>query len=140
EKMDGTPGVQLVRSSCLLENPAVGGPADSPAFLNAAAELFTTLSPRALLNRLLEIERELGRSRTEKWGPRILDLDLLLYGDDIVDEPSLTIPHPLLHQRRFVLGPLAEIAPRLMHPLLQRTIKQLLASLPAGKPDDSAKK
>ena len=95
------------RVSSLLENPAVGGPKDSPPFLNAAAEIETTLSPIELLHRLLEIEKSLGRVRREKWEPRLIDLDLLLYGDQIIDTPELKIPHPLMHQRKFVLQGIA---------------------------------
>src|SRR3954465_7033169 len=83
EKLGRTPGIEVGKVSALIENPAVGGPADSPAFLNGAAELETTLSAAALLERLLEIEREVGRVRREKWGPRPIDLDLLLYDNAI---------------------------------------------------------
>jgi 2-amino-4-hydroxy-6-hydroxymethyldihydropteridine diphosphokinase len=90
---------------------------DQPRFLNAVAELETDLSPRALLDRLLEIERELGRTRDgPRWGPRTIDLDLLLYDDERLDEPGLTVPHPRLHERRFVLEPLAELDPGLEVP------------------------
>ena len=125
EKLRQTPQVKLTKVSALIENPAVGGPPDSPPFLNAAAEISTSLSARAILDRLLEIEREIGRVRREKWGPRSIDLDLLLFGDQVIDEPGLTVPHPLMQQRRFVLEPLAQIAPAALHPLLKRTITQL---------------
>jgi 2-amino-4-hydroxy-6-hydroxymethyldihydropteridine diphosphokinase len=127
-----TPGVEVVRVSSALENPAVGGPEDSPAFLNAAAEVRITLSAHALLRRLLEIEREMGRERRVKWEPRIIDLDLLLYGDHILSSQELIVPHPLMHERRFVLEPLAEIAPEVVHPTLQMTVKGLLENL-AGR-------
>ena len=84
EQLRAIDGVSVTKVSPLMENPAVGGPAESPAFLNAVAEIQTTLSPRELLNRLLEVERNLGRTRREKWGPRIIDLDLILYGDQII--------------------------------------------------------
>jgi 2-amino-4-hydroxy-6-hydroxymethyldihydropteridine diphosphokinase len=129
EKLGQTPGVTVSQVSTLMENPAVGGPVDSPPFLNAAAELETSLSAPALLARLLEIEREIGRIRREKWGPRPIDLDLLLYDDIASQEPGLTLPHPLMHQRRFVLEPLAQIAPGADHPLLKRTIRDLHADL-----------
>ncbi|MEA2710846.1 MAG: hypothetical protein QOF78_3447 [Phycisphaerales bacterium] len=125
DRLRATPGVRVTKVSSLLENPAVGGPADSPPFLNAAAEIETTLAPRALLDALLDIERQLGRERREKWGPRTIDLDLLLYGEQILDEPHLKIPHPLLHERRFVLDPLKELAPRAFHPILKKRIADL---------------
>ena len=105
-----TPGVRVTKVSAFLENPAVGGPADSPDFLNAVAEVQTRLSPIELLHRLLEIERALGRERVEKWGPRTIDLDLLIHGNEAMKTSELTLPHPRLHERRFVLSPLAEIA------------------------------
>ena len=90
---------------------------DQPRFLNAAAELETDLTPRALLDRLLEIERELGRTRDgPRYGPRAIDLDLLLYGGEVVDEPGLTVPHPRLHERLFVLEPLFALDPGLFVP------------------------
>jgi len=129
ELLRESPGVDVIRVSSLIENPAVGGPANSPAFLNGAAEIRTTLSARALLDRLLEVEKQLGRVRSEKWSPRTIDLDLLLYGSQIINEPGLTVPHPLMHQRRFVLEPLSEIAPNVVHPVFNRTITDLLKSL-----------
>ncbi len=124
-----TPEIQLVRVSEFLENPAVGSAAPAPDFLNAAAELATTLSAAALLDQLLRIERDLGRIRRQRWEPRIIDLDLLLYGDEIHSTQHLMIPHPLMHERRFVLQPLAEIAPQVIHPILQMSIAGLLEGL-----------
>ena len=110
------PDVDVVAVSTLRETDPVGY-LDQPPFLNAAAALETTLSPRALLELLLVVERELGRTRDgPRFGPRTIDLDLLLYGDETVDEPGLTVPHPRLHERVFALEPLAELDPGLAVP------------------------
>ena len=129
QRLRETPGVATVRASSLLENPAVGMPAGSPPFLNGVAEVGTTLGPRALLSRLLDIERSLGRERHRKWDSRPIDLDLLLYAGRVLDEPDLKLPHPRMHERRFVLGPLAELAPDVVHPVLGKRISELLAGL-----------
>lgn len=128
-----TPSVRVVEASALIETEAVtapGAPAQ-PAFLNAAAELATTLSPRALLRAMLAIEQAMGRIRTtaKRWAPRAIDLDLLLYEELTIHEPGLVVPHPRMHSRRFVLEPLAQIAPDLVHPALGATIEELLAGL-----------
>ena len=123
-----TAGVRVTKMSSLIENPAVGGPEGSPPFLNGVVEVETDLPPRQLLDRLLEIERSLGRERREKWGPRVIDLDLLLYGDQVIAEPHLQVPHPLMHERRFVIEPLVEIAPQVVHPVLNKTMRELLNS------------
>jgi 2-amino-4-hydroxy-6-hydroxymethyldihydropteridine diphosphokinase len=110
-------GVAVVAVSSFRETDPVGN-ADQPRFVNAAAELETSLGPRELLDRLLEVERSLGRdrSREERWGPRTVDLDLLLYGDETVGEPGLEVPHPRLAERTFVLEPLVELDPGLRLP------------------------
>ena len=110
-------GIELVAVSSLRETDPVGFE-DQPRFLNGAAELRTSLSARELLERLLAIERRLGRVRGEgpRFGPRTIDLDLLLYGDERIDEPGLEVPHPRLHERRFVLEPLLDLDPGLFVP------------------------
>jgi 2-amino-4-hydroxy-6-hydroxymethyldihydropteridine diphosphokinase len=111
--LEALPG--LVGVSKLRETDPVGV-VDQPPFLNAAAVLETELAPRELLDTLLAVERELGRERRERWGPRTIDLDLLLYGDETIDEPGLTVPHPRLHERRFALEPLLDLDPELAIP------------------------
>jgi 2-amino-4-hydroxy-6-hydroxymethyldihydropteridine diphosphokinase len=127
--LNQVPGVRICRVSTLIDNPAVGGPAGSPAFLNAVARVETTLLPEQLLERLLAIESAMGRERREQWEPRLIDLDLILFGQLVVSEEGLVIPHPRLHERRFVLGPLAELAPDLVHPVLVKTVRALLDEL-----------
>jgi 2-amino-4-hydroxy-6-hydroxymethyldihydropteridine diphosphokinase len=110
EALAATPGIELVAVSSLRETDPVGPVQDQPRFLNGAVEVETTLAPRPLLDRLLAIEADHGRVRKEpQGGPRTLDLDLLLYGDEAVSEPGLTVPHPRLRERDFVLEPLREL-------------------------------
>jgi 2-amino-4-hydroxy-6-hydroxymethyldihydropteridine diphosphokinase len=110
EALARLPDTRLLRASRLYRTPA-WGVSEQADFINAVALLETSLGPRALLDRLLGIERSFGRERRERWGPRILDLDLLLHGDDVIDEPGLHVPHPHLHERAFALLPLLEISP-----------------------------
>ena len=104
-----------------------------PFFLNCAVKMDTEKMPRQMLAGILDIEREMGRRRTQIKGPRNIDIDILLFGTSIIETKGLTIPHPALHQRRFVLEPLAEIAPEARHPVFKRNIKELRDSLPAGQ-------
>jgi 2-amino-4-hydroxy-6-hydroxymethyldihydropteridine diphosphokinase len=106
---------------------------DQPWFLNCAAALETSLAPPQLMAALLRIEQEMGRRRMQKKGPRTIDIDILLYDDAIVDSLELKIPHPAMHERRFVLEPLAEIAAWARHPVLKRTVREMLADLPVGQ-------
>lgn len=128
ELLDAREGIRVVRVSSLRETEP-WGPVEQPAFVNAAAELETSLEPRELLEALLAVERRLGRVREgPRYGPRTIDLDLLVYGDAVVSEPGLELPHPRLHERRFALEPLAELDPALVVPGLGR-VSALLAAL-----------
>jgi 2-amino-4-hydroxy-6-hydroxymethyldihydropteridine diphosphokinase len=122
---------------------------DQPWFLNCAVALKTSLMPRRLLSRILRIEQEMGRRRTHLKGPRTIDIDLLLFGNSVIHTPQLDVPHPALHQRRFVLEPLAEIAPEARHPVLKCTVSEIREALPrdagevkrlAGESEDAGRR
>lgn len=130
-QLQQTGGIELYRQSPWLETQPAGGPPNQSPFLNGAAWLRTQLSPTALLARLHEIESSLGRERQEIWGPRTLDLDLLLYDDLILNRPELQIPHRWLPFRSFVLDPAVVIAPDWVHPILQKSIYDLRVQLRA---------
>jgi 2-amino-4-hydroxy-6-hydroxymethyldihydropteridine diphosphokinase len=131
EQLAAEPGVSLVAVSSVRETDPVG-PVDQPRFLNAAAALDTELSPRELLDRLLGIERRLGRTREgPRFGPRTIDLDLLLYGEERLDEPGLELPHPRLHERLFALEPLFELDPSLVVPG-HGALSEIIAGLQSG--------
>lgn len=124
-----TKEIDVVKVSSLYETEPVGGPTDQPKYINAVAQLRTSLEPERLLSVCQKIEEALGRKRTIRWGPRTIDLDLLCYDQEIRAEPELTLPHPLMHERRFVMEPLVEIAPELVHPVLERTAQSILQTL-----------
>jgi 2-amino-4-hydroxy-6-hydroxymethyldihydropteridine diphosphokinase len=127
------PSTRLLRASSLYDTEPVGD-TEQPNFLNAVAQLDTELTARQLLWNLLLIERRLGRVRTRHWGPRTIDLDVLLYGDQVVDEPELKVPHPELLRRSFVLVPLVELDPLLVHPVTGETLLAHLSRLKNAKP------
>ena len=131
-EIERSEGSKVIAVSSFYESEPVGRE-DQPDFVNAAAEVWTTLSPRSLLGILRGIELRMGRRRLERWGPRNVDLDILLFGDYVLSEADLTIPHPRMHQRRFVLAPLCEIAPDALHPVLGMRIRDLLARLDEGR-------
>ncbi|MBO6514673.1 MAG: 2-amino-4-hydroxy-6-hydroxymethyldihydropteridine diphosphokinase [Phycisphaerales bacterium] len=122
--------ITLVNESSIIETPPVGDIEQGP-YLNGVIHIQTTLPPRALLNTLLRIESTLGRDRSkeQRWGPRTIDLDLIIYTDHIINEPGLQVPHPRLHERSFVLIPLVEIAPDLLLPVHNETPRRLLKAL-----------
>lgn len=122
-------GINLLACSALYETEPVGGPPDQGLYLNAVLAATTTLTARALLELCLKVEKSFGRVRTQPMAPRTLDLDILFYGDHIIDEPDLVIPHPRLHERAFVLVPLRDLAPDLVHPVMKKSVRRLLADL-----------
>jgi len=127
------PQTTLVRASSLYDTEPTGD-VDQPNFLNAVAQLDTELTARQLLWNLLLIEKRLGRVRTQKWGPRTIDLDLLLFGSQVVEEDDLSVPHPELTRRSFVLVPLVELDPLLVHPVTGETLLDLLSRLNTRPP------
>jgi 2-amino-4-hydroxy-6-hydroxymethyldihydropteridine diphosphokinase len=129
KRLHESAGIRVCKVSSLYETQAVGGPADQPPYLNAAAELTCHLKPRQLLTIMQSVEDELGRTRVGRNHPRTIDLDLLLFNDEIMSDDDLILPHPRMHQRAFVLQPLTEIAPEMVHPTNQKTMSQLLEHL-----------
>ncbi len=133
-RLNQIPRTKLLAAADFISTAPVDAPAQSPEFLNSAAHLATTLGPRELLDHLLAIERDLGRNRDPECrnAPRPIDLDLLLFGSQVVCEPGLCIPHPRMHKRQFVLEPLVAIAPEAIHPVLHKNVRELLAELGAN--------
>lgn len=129
ERIGESDSVVIRKTSSVYETDPIGNP-DQPPFLNLVVLIETDLKPLPLLDYLLDIERTLGRERNEKWAPRTIDLDILLYDELIVNSDRLILPHPRMHQRRFVLVPLAQINPNLVHPLLKKSVEELLRSCP----------
>jgi len=120
--------VEVTRVSTFYRNPPLG-PADQPWYVNAAARVRTRLGPEELLGLLQQVETAMGRVRGERWGPRRLDLDLLLFNGEVIFAPNLVVPHPEMHRRAFVLVPLAEIAPQAWHPVMDKSAGDLLSEL-----------
>ena len=128
KQLDADPKTQVSVVSPFYETQAVGGPEGQGDYVNAVARLSTEREPRELLRLFLSIENLLGRKREVEWGPRVIDLDLLLYGSQIIEERDLVVPHVHLASRRFVLAPLADVAGHVLHPQQGQSIDQLLAS------------
>ena len=121
--------IGIVKKTSSLYQTASWGKTDQPDFINQVIEVETILNPEQLLKNILVIEKKLGRERLEKWGSRTIDIDLLFYGDQIIQGLNLTVPHPFLHERKFTLMPLVELDPDLVHPVFKITVKQLFDSL-----------
>ncbi len=130
--LHATSGIRVLRRGPTLETDALlppDGSTPQPRYLNTVVQLSTSLSPPALLRALRVVERRLGRRRTTRWAPRPIDLDIVLWGDLVHDSAALTIPHPRMHLRRFVLEPLAALEPNAVHPVLQKSVRALLAAV-----------
>ena len=125
EKISSTKDIKIISKSSFYQTEPIGG-VQQDWFVNSAIKIKTNLSPTHLLSALLNIESAMGRTREEKWGPRLIDLDLLFYGNLILGKKGLTLPHPEIQKRKFVLIPMSEIAENLVHPTLKKTIKTLL--------------
>jgi len=125
-------GIAILSKATVIETEPVGGvPQDK--FLNTVIKVETSLEPEELLALAKKIERRMGRKKDVRFGPRIIDIDILLFGTSVIDTHSLTVPHPRLHERRFVLEPLTEIAPEVRHPVFKRSIRELREALPPGQ-------
>lgn len=135
--IDEVPEIGVVRCSRLIETAPVGMPADAGPFLNGAVELRTTMGADDLLAELQAIEKSMGRRREAQWISRTIDLDILLFGSQIISGEHLIVPHPMMHERLFVLEPMVEIAPDVVHPALQMSMRGLLDEIRNRRPDDS---
>ena len=131
EKISNTKDIKIISKSSFYQTEPIGG-VQQGWFVNSAIGIETDLSPENLLSVLLNLELAMGRIRKEKWGPRLIDLDLLLYGNLALEKKGLTLPHPEIQKRKFVLVPMSEIAENLIHPILKKTIKTLLQETPDG--------
>jgi 2-amino-4-hydroxy-6-hydroxymethyldihydropteridine diphosphokinase len=129
ERMALNQGCRVIAQSGLFRTEPVGVH-DQDWYVNGVVAVATDMPPRPLLETLLAIEAAMGRERKEKWAARIIDLDILLYGQTVIEEADLKIPHPFMHVRRFVMVPMNRLAPQLVHPVLQRTMAEILAGLP----------
>ena len=138
EALRAHPQITVSAVSSFLETDPVGGPPGQGKFLNAAAEIETDLAPEALLEELKRIERALGRKAGPRWGPRPMDLDILLYGEEVLETEALVIPHPRLRERLFVLAPLAEIAPTARDPVTGLSVRDLLEKVSGTFPPGTA--
>ena len=133
-RLNDTAGVRVTRVSSMYDTEPVGGPPQA-RYLNAACEVETELTPHELLRAALAVEDAMGRTREVHWGPRNIDIDILLYGELVIQDEELTVPHPRMTERAFVLRPLADIAPRVRHPETKKDIRTTLADIQAKSGD-----
>ena len=132
--------IEIKETASLYETSPVGGPSGQTAYLNSVARLTTTCSPREFLKVALSIETSLGREHGVRWDARVIDIDVLLFGDDVIDEADLRIPHPRLHLRRFVLEPLCDLAGEIIHPSLGKSIQRLAEDVRRSGNDETVRR